>query len=130
MAVLFLSLMVGRVVDEPGRRGAARYAGLCVAAVLCALLRNPGVYLALLTLALLLAWTLRRRERRETGAWRLPALAAACVLGVYGALHLLVLPGLDIAPMPESENYSLPLQQVARVAAGGGLTEAQAEAVA
>ena len=44
--------------------------------------------------------------------------------------HLLVLPGLDIAPMPESENYSLPLQQVARVAAGGGLTEAQAEAVA
>lgn len=130
MAVLFLSLMVKRVVDEPGRRGAARYAGLCVAAVLCALLRNPGVYLALLTLALLLAWTLRRRERRETGAWRLPALAAACVLGVYGALHLLVLPGLDIAPMPESENYSLPLQQVARVAAGGGLTEAQAEAVA
>ena len=130
MAVLFLSLMVKRVVDEPGRRGAARYAGLCVAAVLCALLRNPGVYLALLTLALLLAWTLRRRERRETGAWRLPALAAACVLGVYGALHLLVLPGLDIAPMPESENYSLPLQQVARVAAGDGLTEAQAEAVA
>ena len=37
---------------------------------------------------------------------------------------------LNIAPMPESENYSLPLQQVARVAAGGGLTEEQAEAVA
>ena len=127
MAVLFLSLMVKRVVDEPDRRGVARAAGLCAAAVLCALLRNPGIFLALLTLALLLAWTLRRRE---TGAWRLPALAAACVLGVYGALHLLVLPGLDIAPMPESENYSLPLQQVARVAAGGGLTEAQAEAVA
>ena len=31
--------------------------------------------------------------------------------------------------MPESENYSLPLQQVARVAAGGALTEAQKEAV-
>ena len=130
MAVLFLSLMVRRVVEEPGRRGAARYAGLCTAAVLCALLRNPGVYLALLTLALLLAWTLRRRLRRETGAWRLPALAAACVLVVYGGLHLMVLPGLNIAPMPESENYSLPLQQVARVAAGGGLTEEQAEAVA
>ena len=68
--------------------------------------------------------------RRETGAWRLPALAAACVLVVYGGLHLMVLPGLNIAPMPESENYSLPLQQVARVAAGGGLTEEQAEAVA
>lgn len=130
MAVLFLSLMVKRVVEEPGRRGAARAAGLCAAAVLCALLRNPGIFLALLTLALLLAWTLRRRLRRETGAWRLPALAAACVLVVYGGLHLMVLPGLNIAPMPESENYSLPLQQVARVAAGGGLTEEQAEAVA
>ena len=129
MAVLFLSLMVKRVVDEPDRRGAARAIGLCAAAVLCALLRNPGIFLALLTLALLLAWTLMRRERRACGAWRLPALACACVLAVYGGLHLMVLPGLNIAPMPESENYSLPLQQVARVAAGDGLTEAQAEAV-
>ena len=130
MAVLFLSLMVKRVVDEPDRRGVARAAGLCAAAVLCALLRNPGIFLALLTLALLLAWTLMRRERRACGTWRLPALAAACVLAVYGGLHLMVLPGLNIAPMPESENYSLPLQQVARVAAGDGLTEEQAEAVA
>ena len=129
MAVLFLSLMVKGVVDEPGRCGAARAAGLCAAAVLCVLLRNPGIYLALLTLALLLAWTLRRRERRACRAWRMPALAAGCVLGVYGALHLLVLPGLNIAPTPESENYSLPLQQVARVAVGGGLTQEQEQAV-
>ena len=37
MAVLFLSLMVKGVVDEPGRCGAARAAGLCAAAVLCVL---------------------------------------------------------------------------------------------
>ena len=79
--------------------------------------------------ALLLAWTLCRRERRACRAWRMPALAAGCVLGVYGALHLLVLPGLNIAPTPESENYSLPLQQVARVAVGGGLTQEQEQAV-
>lgn len=125
MAVLFLALMLKRITDEPGRRGAARYVGLSAAAVLCALLRNPGVYLSLLTLGLLLCWALRRR----CGAWRLPAVAAACVLCVWGALHLLMLPGLNIAAMPESENYSLPLQQVARVAAGGALTEAQKEAV-
>lgn len=125
MAVLFLALMLKRITDEPGRRGVARYVGLSAAAVLCALLRNPGVYLSLLTLGLLLCWALRRR----CGAWRLPAVAAACVLCVWGALHLLMLPGLNIAAMPESENYSLPLQQVARVAAGGALTEAQKEAV-
>ena len=125
MAVLFLALMLKRITDEPGRRGAARYVGLSAAAVLCALLRNPGVYLSLLTLGLLLCWALRRR----CGAWRLPAVAAACVLCVWGALQLLMLPGLNIAAMPESENYSLPLQQVARVAAGGALTEAQKEAV-
>ena len=125
MAVLFLALMLKRITDEPGRRGAARYVGLSAAAVLCALLRNPGVYLSLLTLGLLLCWALRRR----CGAWQLPAVAAACVLCVWGALHLLMLPGLNIAAMPESENYSLPLQQVARVAAGGALTEAQKEAV-
>lgn len=126
MAVLFLSLMVKRMTDRSG--GMAQAAGLCMAAVLCTLLRNPGVYLALLTLALLLGWTLRR-ERRACGLWRLPALAGACVLAVYGALHLLILPGLEIAPTPESENYSLPLQQVARVAAGDGLTPEQARAV-
>ena len=37
MAVLFLSLMVKGVVDEPGRCGAVRAAGLCAAAVLCVL---------------------------------------------------------------------------------------------
>lgn len=130
MAVLFLSLMVKRVTDESAVCSAGRAVGLCVAAVLCTLLRNPGIFLALLTLALLLAWTLHSRERRTCGAWRLPVLAAACVLVVYGTLHFLILPGLNIAPTPESENYSLPLQQVARVAAGGGLTQEQEQAVA
>lgn len=98
MAVLFLSLMVKGVVDEPdvaARRGPPGFARRRCCACFCC---NPGIYLVLLTLALLLAWTLCRRERRACRAWRMPALAAGCVLGVYGALHLLVLPGLNIAP--------------------------------
>lgn len=86
MAVLFLSLMVKGVVDEPGRCGAARAAGLCAAAVLCVLLRNPGIYLVLLTLALLLAWTLRPPGNAGRAAHGGCGAAAGCVLGVYGAL--------------------------------------------
>ena len=126
MAVLFLSLMIKRLVDTPAGRpfGGGPTARLCLAAVLCTLLRNPGVYLALITLGLTLLWTLARRRQ-----WRAPVCGLACVAAVYAALHLLVLPGLSIAPMPETENYSLPLQQVARVAAGNALTPQQAAAV-
>lgn len=125
MAVLLLALETRRAQADASPR---RAAGLSVAAVACVLLRNPGVYLAALTLALLLGWTLRR-VRRAHGYWRAPLCALACVGVVFGALHLWVLPRFDIAPMPETEEYSLPLQQVARVAAGGGLSEAQARAV-
>jgi len=126
MAVLFLSLMIKRLADTPAGRpfGGGPTARLCLAAVLCTLLRNPGVYLALITLGLTLLWTLARGRQ-----WRAPACGLACVAAVYAALHLLVLPGLSIAPMPETENYSLPLQQVARVAAGNALTPQQAAAV-
>ena len=125
MAVLLLALETRRAQADASPR---RAANLSVAAVACLLLRNPGVYLAALTLALLLGWTLRP-ARRARGYWRAPLCALACAGVVFGALHLWVLPRFDIAPMPETEEYSLPLQQVARVAAGGGLSEAQARAV-
>ena len=125
MAVLLLALETRRAQADASPR---RAVNLSVAAVACVLLRNPGVYLAALTLALLLGWTLRR-ARRALGYWRAPLCALACAGIVFGALHLWVLPRFDIAPMPETEEYSLPLQQVARVAAGGGLSESQARAV-
>lgn len=128
MAVLFLCLMVWRVSETPQGRPVPppQTVLLCLAAVLCTLLRNPGVFLALLTLALLLLWALRCKQR---GLWLPPACALGCVLGVYLLLHLLVIPQLHIAPMPETENYSLPLQQVARVAAGNALTPQEKQAV-
>lgn len=125
MAVLLLALETRRAQTDASWR---RAANLSVAAVACLLLRNPGVYLAALTLALLLGWTLRP-ARLARGYWRAPLCALVCSGVVFGALHLWVLPRFDIAPMPETEEYSLPLQQVARVAAGGGLSEAQARAV-
>ncbi len=120
MAVLWLSLLLKQLTDTPpGERvPVRRVISLCLAAVLCMLLRNPGLYLALLSLGVLLLWALMRRN----GLWRAPACALVCVAVAYAALHLWVLPGLDIAPMPQSENYSVPLQQVARVAAGNALT--------
>jgi len=125
MAVLLLALETRRAQADASPR---RAVNLSVAAAACVLLRNPGVYLAALTLVLLLGWTLRH-DRRARGYWRAPLCALACAGIVFGALHLWVLPHFEIAPMPETEEYSLPLQQVARVVAGGGLTEAQARAV-
>lgn len=125
MAVLLLALETRRAQTDDAPR---RAIGLSVAAVACVLLRNPGIYLAVLTLTLLLGWTLAP-ARRARGYWRAPLCALACAGLVFGTLHLWVLPRFDIAPMPETEEYSLPLQQVARVAAGGGLSEEQARAV-
>lgn len=128
MAVLFFSLMLWRVARMPRgeRLPAGRLAGLCLAAALCALLRNAGVFLAALSLGLALLWALVGKRRE---LWPAPACGLGCVLAVYAALHLAIIPAMNIAPMPETENYSVPLQQVARVAVSGGLTPEQAEAV-
>lgn len=125
MAVLMLALEARRAQADASPR---RAVGLSAAAVACVLLRNPGIYLAVLTLALLLCRMLAPR-RRAHGYWRAPLCALACAVAAFAGLHLWVLPQFAIAPMPETEEYSLPLQQVARVAAGGGLSETQAQAV-
>ncbi|MDD5898926.1 MAG: DUF6020 family protein [Clostridia bacterium] len=125
MAVLFLALETWRVSHGRPVRP-ARYVCLSVAAVGCVLLRNPGVYLAALTLALLLIFT---SVRRSGGRWRVPLCGLLCAGLSFALLHAVVLPGLNVAPMPKTEEYSLPLQQVARVAAGEALTPGQREAV-
>ena len=100
---------------------------LCAAAVLCVLLRNPGMYLAVLTLAALLVWTLKK-PRRSAGLWIAPAASILCALCVFIGIRLM-LPVLGVAPMPETEEYSVPLQQVARVAATHPLTEEESAAI-
>lgn len=126
MAVLWLSLLTLRLVRTPGEPKLRPSLALCLASALCVLLRNPGVYLASLTLVILFIWTvLRCRD----GRWKAPAAALASVAVVYGALHLFLLPGLSIAPMPETEHWSVPLQQTARVVIAHDLTPEEIAAV-
>lgn len=118
MAVLFLALECWRVT-----KGKGSIIRLCIASIACVLLRNPGIYLVIITLAFLFVHTLRRQS------WAAPLAGLASAGAVFLALHLLIIPALDIAPMPQTEEYSIPLQQVARVAASGSFTPEQAEAV-
>ncbi len=126
MAVLWLMLCCHQLCgqEKPTLRLALR---MCAAAVLCVLLRNPGMYLAVLTLACLLLWALHK-ARRRAGLWLAPAAAILCAVCVFAGIRLM-LPVLGVAPMPETEEYSLPLQQVARVAATHELTPEEAEAI-
>lgn len=127
MATLFLAYAVQRA-QTLGKPGLGMTLRLALAAVLCLLLRNAGVYLAAVTLGLLLAWTLRR-ARRKAKLWAMPLGALGALGCAYLTLHLAVLPSLSIAPMPHSEEYSLPLQQVARTVASHDLTPEEARAI-
>ena len=124
MAVLWFTLMVWRVVASkwPPMRTVV---GLCLSAALCALLRNAGVALAGITLLWLLIWAFTKGTRQ----WRAPlaalAVVAACMLTLWAG----VLPRLAAAPMPETENWSVPLQQVARVVASETLTAEEQAAI-
>ena len=133
MATLFLALLVWQFLQlEKGAKASVWFTiALCVAAALTLLLRNPGAYLAMLTLVLVLVWTLFQKDGRQSKRWVAPAYA----LGVTGVLwlvmHLALMPSLNALPMPETEEYSLPLQQVARVVAsqGDSLTAQEREAI-
>ena len=126
MAVLWLMLCCHQLCEEekPNRWNTLF---MMAASVLCVLLRNPGMYLAVLTLAGLLLWTLNK-SRRAAKLWVAPALSILCAVCVFVGIRLM-LPILHVAPMPETEEYSLPLQQVARVAATHELTAEEAAAL-
>jgi hypothetical protein len=141
MAVLWFSLEVWKLLrlpqegTAPGRKpGLGRVAlRLSLSAALVLLLRNPGAYLLLLTLAPLSLWALVQGRKKATmPLWRPLALALAVAAALWLCLRLLLLPSLPIAPMPETEEYSLPLQQVARVVASEpeNLTEAERQTIA
>ena len=126
MAVLWLMLCCHQLCEEekPNRWNTLF---MMAASVLCVLLRNPGMYLAVLTLAGLLLWTLSK-PRRAAKLWVAPALSILCAVCVFVGIRRM-LPILHVAPMPETEEYSLPLQQVARVAATHELTAEEAAAL-
>lgn len=137
MAVLWFSMEVWKLLRQYrcGLNQEGKPGTLCLSlsAALVLLLRNPGVYVLLLTLVPLLIWALLQgRKGAVSRLWLCPALALAITATLWLGLRLVLLPLLPIAPMPETEEYSLPLQQVARVVASEpeSLTEDERQVIA
>ena len=124
MAVLWLSLLVWRMVRR-GSSGTWESVWLSVSAVLCALLRNAGAGLAAVTLLALLFFGLCRRS----GVWRSALYALTCAACALFLLYAALIPALRAQPSPEAETLTVPLQQVARVAANDSLPAEYAETV-
>ena len=131
MAVLFFSLKVWQAVKPPSetKSPVKNGMGLCFSAALLVLLRNPGVYLALLALLPLLLCSFGRNGQSKR--WIPPLCALVVTAVVWVALNLAVLPLTGAEPMTETEDKSIPLQQVARVVASAPetLTEEEKSAI-
>lgn len=119
MAVLWLSLLVWQAL-----RGQPHPLQMLLAAALCAALRNAGAWLAALTLGILLIQSIRQRQLLRPA---LCGLAGVAILSA--AVQLIALPALNASPTPETEEWSVPLQQVARAAVGNDLTAEEWEIV-
>lgn len=124
MAVLWLMLVVWRAIRTEAPAGKDTVS-LAVSAVLCVLLRNAGIGLVATTLAMLLVWSLVRRNP----VWQGAMYALACAAAALFLLHAALIPMLSAEKSPESEILSAPLQQVARVVTNESLPEAYYEAV-
>jgi len=124
MAALWLTLMAWRVLESkwPPLRTTA---GLCLSAALCALTRNAGAVLAAATLVGLLLYALAMRTRQ----WRAPLAALAVATAVILTLYGVAIPRLGAASIPETENWSIPLQQAARTAISEPLTAQERAAI-
>lgn len=124
MAVLWLTLMVWRVLESrwPPLR---TLVGLTLSGVACVLLRNAGLGVAAVTLGALLLWALTVRTRQ----WRAPLTALVASVLAALALNLLVVPALGALPTPDTESWSVPLQQVARVVASEPVAEEERAAI-
>lgn len=102
----FLCLV--RFVQQKGRCHWSVWAGLFLFALLGALLRNNGLYVAVPSI-LLLVTLLRSWKRRGV-----LLAGAAAVLGVYLCWNQVLLPAWGVAPGSVREMLSLPFQQTAR----------------
>ena len=117
MATLYFSLMVWALLTQPrdAKTQPRLTAGLCLSAAGLTLLRNPGIYLAVFTLVLL--WIACQKRVGLAKLFTAPLFALLSVMLIWAGLHFALIPLAHIEPMPETENYSLPLQHVARVIA-------------
>lgn len=101
-------LCVVRFVQQRGRCHWSVWAGMFLFALLGALLRNNGLYVAVPSILLLVT---------AVGSWKkrgLLAAGAVAVLGIYMGWNQVLLPAWGVAPGSVREMLSLPFQQTAR----------------
>lgn len=124
MAVLWFTLMVWRVLGSkwPPLRTTA---GLCLSAAACVLLRNAGAGLVGATLGVLFI----RQFVKGGRLWRTPLLAMIVTTATLVGLYAFAVPALGALPTPATENWSIPLQQVARTVASVPLPDADRAAI-
>lgn len=124
MAVLWLTLSVWRMLTALRPRATDTLC-LCLSAAACALLRNAGAVLAGITLAAMLIRSLSVKRL----SWRAPLMGLVVIGASLGLLYGVAVPALHALSARETENWSAPLQQVARTVAGGGLTDSELAAI-
>lgn len=102
-----------------GKAGPPLWAGLLLTGLLCALLRNNGLYIVVPTLFLLIP------AARSLAARLGAAGLGVAVLAVYLCFNQVLLPAWGVAPGSVREVLSLPFQQTARYVqvCGDTLTE-------
>lgn len=116
----FFCLRIGLVIIEgPHRISRRGWVLLFAAALLVALTRNNGIYIATPTLIALLALCLlSKRDLRAHSRVKKPSAWAGAVLGgtlaVYFALTAAIYPAAGIDMRNEKEMLSIPFQQTAR----------------
>ena len=116
-AAFFLCVVL--FLKARGQTGLPLWAGLLLTGLLCALLRNNGLYIVVPTLFLLI-------PAARTLSARLGAAAlGAGILLFYLCFNQLLLPAWGVAPGSVREVLSLPFQQTARYVqvCGSSLTE-------
>lgn len=116
-AAFFLCVVL--FLKARGKAGLPLWAGLLLTGLLCALLRNNGLYIVVPTLFLLIP------AARSLAARLGAAGLGVAVLAIYLCFNQVLLPAWGVAPGSVREVLSLPFQQTARYVrvCGDTLTE-------
>ena len=114
MAVTWLMLILYRLIRHQKQSPLP----LIIACLLCVLLRNAGAWIVFASLVAAVFYQLQKKADVRA---LLLTLGTSLAIFCFAALGLPTI--LELQHAKPSENYSVPLQQVARIAATNGLTQ-------
>ena len=113
MCILLFVLVLYKLLYSPKKISIYSIIILSLISIMCMLLRNVGILLVSFSLLSFIVYFIIKKNRLASFA---TSIALLSTLTCYVLLHLLILPQFNVAPSPTSENYSVPVQQVARIA--------------